>query len=68
MAPYKAAILYSTLARSYVRDLRGIAASGVSEKGGGKGRWYANGTPIYVVSLLIYTTLRSEYLRQRETW
>lgn len=38
IAPYRAAMLYSTLARSYDNELSDIGASGVSEKGGGKGR------------------------------
>lgn len=39
-------MLYSTLARSYVNELRLMGASGVMLYGGGKGRWYANETPI----------------------
>jgi hypothetical protein len=39
MPPYSAAMLYSTLARSKVSELSVTGASGVREKGGGKGRW-----------------------------
>ena len=51
MEAYKAATLYSTHIRSNSKEGRPIGASGTSEYGSGKGKWYENDSEIYRVNV-----------------